>query len=286
MQILWQRRFLTSRSYHSRLLNSRACSRATAVELSGGALAGRPRPMLLSVCSKGASKGIIKKNYWEYKQLDGFIIYELVGVVVGLLSVVCCLQQLLLVKGAVNRGCEGYSLGAKVCVPPEVATCYSGVRVARTVQHENEDILPRQFHIEPQQFPFTCMMNLADEDRYIAMRGLQFPVISNTCTTGHKLQGCTVDSILANGWYYGANWAYVVLSRVRTMKGLSLTKRLTRDLQKYPKPETMKRMLKRFSETIEMEMISDKEYDSLLENDHFIPSLRPELYTKEPADAF
>lgn len=78
-----------------------------------------------------------------------------------------------------------------------------------TVQHEHEDITPRQFEIKPQVFSSTCMMNLGDQDRYIEMKGLQFPIISNTCTTGHKLQGCTVDSILTNDWYYGANWVYV-----------------------------------------------------------------------------
>jgi len=156
-----------------------------------------------------------------------------------------------------------------------------------TVEHENEDITPRQFQIEPHLFSFTCMMKLGDEERYMAMKGLQFPVISNTCTTGHKLQGCTVDSILVNDWYYGANWAYVVLSRVKTMAGLYLTKPLTYDLKKYAKPETMKRMLKKFADTIQMEIFTEEQYKSLVESDHFSASVHHrEQDSTEPADAF
>jgi hypothetical protein len=39
---------------------------------------------------------------------------------------------------------------------------------------------------------------------------------SNNATTGHKLQGSSVDSIFVHAWIY--EWAYVVLSRVRLTK--------------------------------------------------------------------
>jgi len=54
----------------------------------------------------------------------------------------------------------------------------------------------------------------------------QFPVMLNTATTGHKLQGQTVDSLLVNDWYYGSNWPYVVLSRTKTRSGLFLRQEL------------------------------------------------------------
>jgi hypothetical protein len=42
-------------------------------------------------------------------------------------------------------------------------------------------------------------------------------------TTGHKLQGMTKDALVVNEWNYRcANWVYIVLSRVRTCKGLFL----------------------------------------------------------------
>ena len=154
-----------------------------------------------------------------------------------------------------------------------------------TVEHENQDITPRQFEVLPQRFSFTCKMNIGEEDRFISMKGLQFPVISNTCTTGHKLQGCTVDSILANDWFYGANWAYVVLSRVKTMAGLYLRKRLSRDLRKYAKPEEMKRMLQVFADTIQMEMLTDVEYETLEASDYIAPAV-PTVENRETEDAF
>ena len=73
------------------------------------------------------------------------------------------------------------------------------------LEHENEDITPSQFELKSKTFNFQCQMNVNDAEFYTGMRGEQFPIISNSCTTGHKLQGCTVDAILANDWYYGAN---------------------------------------------------------------------------------
>ena len=102
-------------------------------------------------------------------------------------------------------------------------------------------------------------MEVGHEELYVGIKGTQFPLISNSCTTGHKLQGCTVNAILANTWFYGANWAYVVLSRVKTMDGLHMRIRLSKDLSKYAKPEAMKRMLAEFKRTIAVTMIDDDE---------------------------
>lgn len=50
----------------------------------------------------------------------------------------------------------------------------------------------------------------------------RFPVLINYATTGHKLQGQTKSSLCISEWHYGANWPYVVLSRVKTLQGLFL----------------------------------------------------------------
>ena len=51
----------------------------------------------------------------------------------------------------------------------------------------------------------------------------QIPVNSNIATTGHKLQGMSKNTLIVNNWDYKfVNWVYVVLSRVRTRKGLFL----------------------------------------------------------------
>ena len=96
------------------------------------------------------------------------------------------------------------------------------------------------------------------------MKGNQFPLISNSCTTGHKLQGCTLEALLVNDWYYAANWAYVVLSRVKTMKGLFLRRKLLRNLKKYQKSEDMVRMIQKFRDTIAVKELDQQVYDDLI----------------------
>jgi hypothetical protein len=101
------------------------------------------------------------------------------------------------------------------------------------VEHEAEDISPRTFHVNSESWKFSTSLKCGTEDLHVSMKGKQFPIISNSCTTGHKLQGCSVEDILINDFHYQVNWPYVVLSRVRTMKGLYLRECLSEDLNKY-----------------------------------------------------
>ena len=53
----------------------------------------------------------------------------------------------------------------------------------------------------------------------------QFEISSGLSSTCHKLQGLTKEAIIILDWTYNVpNWIYVVLSRVKTMKGLFLMK--------------------------------------------------------------
>ena len=73
----------------------------------------------------------------------------------------------------------------------------------------------------------------------------QFPLVVNFATTGHKLQGKTVDQLVIAQWTAVRNWAYVVLSRVRELRGLFLTRPIPPNLETAPKPallEMMERM--------------------------------------------
>ena len=54
----------------------------------------------------------------------------------------------------------------------------------------------------------------------------QVPVNSSDAITGNKLQGLTKDSVIVYSLNRNTNWIYVVLSRVRTLKGLFIMKRL------------------------------------------------------------
>ena len=59
------------------------------------------------------------------------------------------------------------------------------------------------------------------------IRVTYIPINSNISTTGHKLQGKTLDNLIVNSWAYGCpHWVYVVLSRVITPKSLILNERL------------------------------------------------------------
>lgn len=109
-----------------------------------------------------------------------------------------------------------------------------------------------------------CKMDIYGEKVPTKMRGDQCPIISNSCTTGHKLQGCTVDSILVNDWHYGQNWAYTVLSRVKTMAGLYLRTLLTEDLEKYRMSPDMLAMLDQFRRDFSLSPISVEDYRGMV----------------------
>jgi hypothetical protein len=65
----------------------------------------------------------------------------------------------------------------------------------------------------------------------------QFPVVGNFATTGHKLQGKSVNQLVIAEWSTVKNWAYVVLSRVRTLAGLFLEKTIPYDIDFTPNPD-------------------------------------------------
>ena len=62
----------------------------------------------------------------------------------------------------------------------------------------------------------------------------QFPVVINHATTGHKLQGKSMDALVIAEWSKVKNWAYVVLSRVRSLPGLFLTNPIPLDIDFEP----------------------------------------------------
>lgn len=61
-----------------------------------------------------------------------------------------------------------------------------------------------------------------------------FPILVNYATTGHKLQGKSVNCLVVSEWSKAENWAYVVLSRVRTLEGLYLTSPIPLDISFEP----------------------------------------------------
>ena len=64
--------------------------------------------------------------------------------------------------------------------------------------------------------------NSRPERRFFDMKSTQLPVVSNNATTGFKLQGSSVPSLIVKEWNRKKNWTYVMLSRVCERKGLFL----------------------------------------------------------------
>jgi hypothetical protein len=134
-----------------------------------------------------------------------------------------------------------------------------------SLEHENKDISPRFFKTQPQKFNFSAKIDICGVTERMTMSGNQFPIISNTATTGHKLQGCSLDAILVNDWCYKANWVYVVLSRVKTLAGLYLRQELSYDLTKYQQSQSMKDMMESFQKAwFLVEYFDEQEYEHLV----------------------
>jgi hypothetical protein len=78
------------------------------------------------------------------------------------------------------------------------------------------------------------------------MTAMQFPIINNNATTGHKLQGIGVNKLFVHSWCYQKNWPYVVLSRVKTLTGLYLRDEINKNLHKYDMDPELKSLIDYF----------------------------------------
>ena len=105
------------------------------------------------------------------------------------------------------------------------------------------NIEPKQFSSIAVQFPLSPAIQGITEERFtLHLKAIQIPLISNNASTGHKLQGSSVDNLYVPSWNYSVNWPYVVLSRVTTLQGLYLGKPLNPN-KDYSVPEALTRML-------------------------------------------
>jgi hypothetical protein len=122
--------------------------------------------------------------------------------------------------------------------------------------HLNERVRPQTFILQPKEHTFKAVIpksNILQNfdpnniTKTIEMRAIQIPLVVNNATTGHKLQGCGVDSLFVHNWSYVTNWVYVMLSRVKTYNGLFARKLLNEDITKYAVPESLKKMIRKFT---------------------------------------
>lgn len=95
------------------------------------------------------------------------------------------------------------------------------------------------FHVKPKKAHFTAKFPIWDEFGKMtrlpqSLQITHFPLLINYATTGHKLQGKSVDTLVIAEWSTAENWAYVVLSRVKSLEGLFLLEPIPWDIDFTP----------------------------------------------------
>ena len=121
------------------------------------------------------------------------------------------------------------------------------------LQWTKDSAFSGSFTVAPKTLTCRSTMNVRidnkEEKNDIVVTILQFGVLNNHATTGHKLQGKSVDSLLVGEYNTTLpNWIYVVLSRVRKLKDLYLLKKLPEDISSTPNQQMtdmMERLRKR-----------------------------------------
>ena len=148
-----------------------------------------------------------------------------------------------------------------------------------TMKHENENMIPRVFNIKPKKNTFFARVPYPDSMQpgtgknkvtlKVMMRGTQMPIICNNATTGHKLQGTSIESLFIHASTTVRNWMYVVLSRVKTLKGLYLRKPLDKkDLAKFNDiPELLKELITLLRQNKLKTAFSDEDYEAIFNTD-------------------
>jgi Helitron helicase-like domain at N-terminus/PIF1-like helicase len=137
-------------------------------------------------------------------------------------------------------------------------------------RHTDDRVETPTFNVTAQTSAFKARMNMdpGDEDNNVkisfAMKGKQVPLVVNNATTGHKLQGSSLSALYVSSWSKTQNWAYVVLSRVRTRRGLFLRKPLVYDKKQFAVPKGLIALLAEM-ETRKPAPIPDEDYEALQE---------------------
>ena len=101
-----------------------------------------------------------------------------------------------------------------------VKAVYALQVISIVLKHNNPKIIPNIFQLKTVEFRITARIlkpklhQMKEDDcKMVKMKATQLPVISNQATTGHKLQGASINQLFVNNWNYTTNWPYVVLSQ-------------------------------------------------------------------------
>ena len=141
------------------------------------------------------------------------------------------------------------------------------------MRHESPDVVSPVFMLEPKTkqtfcskvpYPDSLQTGGQTSAQMLYMRGTQLPILCNNATTGHKLQGATIGTLFVHSWSNVRNWTCVVLSRVKTLKGLFLRQKLDkRDLGRLNEiPETQQRLVKDMQRHRMKTAFTEKDYEN------------------------
>ena len=128
---------------------------------------------------------------------------------------------------------------------------------------QDSDRFKGKFRVSPLRLKYNSMYPVSNFGRKMRVstqiQFTQFPVLGNYATTGHKLQGKSVDELVIAEWSKVKNWAYVVLSRVRTLVGLFLTEPIPDNIDFRAAPDYLD-MMENLRETILATSINTEEW--------------------------
>ena len=148
-------------------------------------------------------------------------------------------------------------------------------------EHVNKDARPQRFSAKPKTINATARIPTSREsmsssnpnDKMIlSIEMCQVLVVSNTATTGHKLQGSGVDCLLVSEWFNEASWIYVILSRVKTRGGLFLRGELRPDIALHKIPEKLTKKLNYFRKNCTRPDLDESDYKDLCATCHHEPT--------------
>ena len=113
---------------------------------------------------------------------------------------------------------------------------------------EDKNERPKRFKLYSDKYTATITMKINNLQHKMGVKIIRFDVNSNKARTN------PLNKMVVHSWQYGTvNWIYVVLSRMRTLKGLFICEKLdyTKKLFSGSKITEGRRMIKNFGREVD-----------------------------------
>ena len=130
--------------------------------------------------------------------------------------------------------------------------------------------IPKYFTVKPTTSLCDVTLKEFNNTKIEPIKITYSPINSNISTTGHKLQGSTLNTLVVNSWTFSVpHWIYVVLSRVRALNSLVLNEKLN-EHKNYSANSELIRWEKNIKERIEKKIFKDRgksDYDKYVQEE-------------------